>query len=162
MTSYCNSLASLTSCRTRHGRSASARDLTSPFSRRAYSTNFAATLKGKKMYLGIDPDDAGKYSTRGEEVCLRMGIKVSRGKTAADAISRLQIVPLTTSTGPVHDDASTKKGESIDGRTSAPEPDLSLSPLGRSRQAPARSSHATSDRQGDDAVPFEAVSARGR
>lgn len=42
-----------------------------------------------------------------------MGIKVSRGKTAADDLSRLQVIPLTTSTGPVHDDASAKKGEFV-------------------------------------------------
>lgn len=40
-----------------------------------------------------------------------MGVKISRGRTAADAVTRLQVVPLTTSTGPTHDDAEEKKGE---------------------------------------------------
>lgn len=77
----------------------------------AYSTNFAATLKDERMRFGIDPADAGRYSKRGEDVCLRMGIKISRGRTAMDAVSRMTVAPVTTSRGPVHDDAANKTRE---------------------------------------------------
>lgn len=78
----------------------------------AYSTNFAATLKDERMRFGIDAADAGRYSKRGEDVCLRMGIKVSRGHTAMDAVWRMSVAPvITASRGPVHDDSANKTRE---------------------------------------------------
>lgn len=78
----------------------------------AFSDNFAASLRLDKARFGIDPADAGRYAKRGEDVCLRMGVKIARGRTAADYVASLQAAPRVDSPAPVHDDASSIAGTS--------------------------------------------------
>lgn len=48
----------------------------------AHESNIAAAIKQRGWNTGIPEKDAGHYLERGEDVCARLHIKVSRGKAS--------------------------------------------------------------------------------